>query len=82
LSKQLLAIGTANHSVPRRVTSKIKRGEKGHGISFLGILPMYQMWKKVSNMDEAEDANLLVGRPACAVGLPCEPYLLEHIPAR
>lgn len=33
-------------------------------------------------MDEAEDANLLVGRPACAVGLPREPYLLEHIPAR
>lgn len=42
---------------------------------------MYQTPEK-GGMDEAEDANLLVGRPACAVGLPCEPYLLEHIPAR
>jgi hypothetical protein len=46
--QQLLTIGTTNHSVPRRVTSKAKHGEKGH--SFLGILSMYQMRKKVAWM--------------------------------
>lgn len=72
-------IGTANHSVPRRVTSKAKHGEKGH---FIPRNPASVPNVEKGSMDEAEDANLLVGGPACAVGLPCKPYLLEHIPAR
>jgi hypothetical protein len=62
------------------VTSKAKHGEKGH---FIPRNPAYVPNAEKGSIDEAEeDANLLVGRPACAVGLPCEAYLLEHIPAR